>query len=249
MEDIIPKESLGEQQMFILQGLKDSKEHFSAKSVLNPLQNNSGNPMSAWPCPCRLPGFTAWWMLTSARRHPVRDAAGAMMDCTLWKRYHPSLLKRLPVLRDGWIPTNPFATSARADDGMHTAGTCSFLALPGLRTHLQQNLLFSCAWLAIEQDTPASITGDAQSAKIFKNWGQKSKFAVAAGATTNSFKRRSLFMSDHTKVTTKSSRRQTAKQAGWGELSSVGRYLGEHGIGVCYRLTWEQQCVPGKFPA
>lgn len=142
MEDIIPKESLGEQQMFILQGLKDSKEYFPGKSVLNPLQNNSGNPMSAWPCPCRLPGFTAWWMLTSARRHSVHDAAGAMMDCTLWKRYHRSLLKGVPVLRDGWIPTNPFATSARADDGMHTAGTCSFLALPGLGAHMQQNLLF-----------------------------------------------------------------------------------------------------------
>jgi len=47
--------------MCILQGLKDSKEHSSEKSVLNPLQNSSGNHTSTWPRPCHFPGFSAWW--------------------------------------------------------------------------------------------------------------------------------------------------------------------------------------------
>lgn len=82
---------------------------------------------------------------------------------------------------------------------------------------------FSCAWLAIERDTPASMTGDAQSAKIFKNSGQKvnllSPLVQQQIASSGPSLRSSLIMSDHTKVTTKSSRRQTAKQAGWGEQS------------------------------
>lgn len=92
-EEMIPKESPGEQQMRILQGLKDGKEHYSGKSVLNPLQNGSGNRTSAWLCPCQLPEFTAWWVLTRASRYPVH-AAGAAMDCT-----HTEEIPSKPVAR------------------------------------------------------------------------------------------------------------------------------------------------------
>lgn len=81
-EKLIAKESLTEQCVCILQGIEDSKEHNPGKSVLNPLQNSSDNHMSAWPCPHHLPGFTNWRMLTSASRHPVRAAAGAVVNCT-----------------------------------------------------------------------------------------------------------------------------------------------------------------------
>lgn len=47
MEKVILKDSMEENHTGILQGLKDSKEYFSEESVLNPLQNSSGNHTSA----------------------------------------------------------------------------------------------------------------------------------------------------------------------------------------------------------
>lgn len=185
MEEMIPKESLEKQHMCILQGLKDSKEHSSGKSVLNPLQNSSRNHMSTWPRPCRLPGFTAWWMLTSVSRYAVH-AAGAVMYCTRTEEIPSKPVARLacperrvnicasichPCKGRWWDACcwYPFLPCPAGTQSSHTAKTAFLLFLAG-------------HWAA-----PTRINGWRWSgiwilAKIKKKKPRpKSKFAVTSG--------------------------------------------------------------------
>lgn len=163
MEKMIAKESLREQHMCILQGLEDSKEHNPGKSVLNPLQNSSDNYTSAWPCPRHFPGFTNWQMLTSASRRPVHAAAGAVLDC--------SHMEELPSKRAARL-----ASPEKQQDILHISlipvqgqmmRDTLLVPAPALPwAHTQENLLFSCAWLATEQHLQEPMMGGAQAAKM-----------------------------------------------------------------------------------